>query len=196
MGAVGATAALPAMASAQTISVPGVGNFDVPDLPQNIQDMASTPQAQQIIHQAPAQVQQVVQQVVHPQTPAPAVAGPVIPIGATKGQVALDAARTQIGTPYVWGGQAPGGFDCSGLVKWAYANAGIQMPRTAFEQAHVGAPVGMNEIRPGDVIVYNGGEHAALYAGNGQILQASTFGEPVKYSPVHDGGHIYTIRRL
>jgi len=211
VGAVaGTTAALPVIpAMAQTISVPGIGNFDIPDVPQNVTDTINSPQVQSVYNspqvqgllgQAPAQVQQVVTQVVdqitHPAIGHAPVAGPEISFGATAGQRALDAARTQIGTPYVWGGQAPGGFDCSGLVKWSYAHAGVQMPRTSFEQAHVGAPVAFGNLRPGDVIIYNGGEHAALYAGNGKILQASTYGEPVKYSPMNDGGDIYTMRRI
>lgn len=200
--------AIPAMA--QTISVPGVGNFDMPDVPQNVTDAANSPQVQAafnspqvqgLIDQAPVQVKQVVtqvaNQVMHPEAmPAAPVAGPTMEFGTTAGQRALDAARTQIGTPYVWGGQAPGGFDCSGLVKWSYAHAGVRMPRTSFEQAHVGAPVSFRDLRPGDVIIYNGGSHAALYAGNGKILQAATYGEPVKYSPMNAGGEIYTMRRI
>jgi cell wall-associated NlpC family hydrolase len=200
--------AIPAMA--QTISVPGMGNFDMPDVPQNMADAVNTPQVhaaygsaqvQGLLNQAPPQVKQVVTQVVnqvmHPEAkPQAPVAGPTMSVGATAGQRALDAARTQIGTPYVWGGQAPGGFDCSGLVKWSYAHAGIRMPRTSFEQAHVGAPVSLHDLRPGDVIIYNGGAHAALYAGNGKILQAATYGEPVQYGSIHDGGEIYTMRRI
>jgi cell wall-associated NlpC family hydrolase len=195
---------------AQTISVPGVGNFDMPDMPRNVTDTLNSPQVQatynspqvqSLINQSPIQVKQVVtqvaNQVMHPEAvPGAPVPGPTMAVGASAGQRALDAARTQIGTPYVWGGQAPGGFDCSGLVKWSYSHAGVEMPRTSFEQAHVGAPVSFHDLRPGDVIIYNGGEHAALYAGNGKILQASTYGEPVKYSNIHDGGDIYTMRRI
>jgi peptidoglycan DL-endopeptidase CwlO len=198
----GSTAAMPAVpAMAQTLSIPGVGNIDIPDLPQNVRDAAASQQVQDAIKQIAPQAPQVaaaasavVEQVAHPS--AAPVAGPSFEIGATSGQRALDAARTQIGTPYVWGGQGPGGFDCSGLVKWSYAHAGVHMPRTSFEQAHVGAPVSLNDLRPGDVIIYNGGSHAALYAGNGRILQASTSGEPVKYSDMHSAGEIYTARRI
>jgi cell wall-associated NlpC family hydrolase len=193
------TAALPVIpAMAQTLSVPGVGNFDVPDLPQPIQNALAQPQVQQavnqVVNQAPPQYQQaatqVMNQVMHPSVPAPTVA-----MGATAGQRALDAARTRLGTPYVWGGQAPGGFDCSGLVKWSYAQAGVQMPRTSFEQAHVGAPVSVRDLRPGDVVILNGGGHAALYAGNGRILHASVSGQPVEYGDLHYG-EIVTARRL
>jgi cell wall-associated NlpC family hydrolase len=194
--------AIPAMA--QTISIPGVGNFDIPDVPQNVRDAVASPQVQSVIKQVAPQAPQVaaaatavVDQVTHPQAAAPAPApGASFAFGATAGQRALAAAQTQIGTPYVWGGQAPGGFDCSGLVKWSYAHAGVKMPRTSFEQAHVGAPVPLSQLQPGDVIIYNGGSHAALYAGNGKILQAATYGEPVKYSDMHSAGEIYTARRI
>lgn len=196
VGAVAGTAAIPvASAMAQTISIPGAGNVDVPEVPQNVQQQLLSPQVQGLIHQAPPQMQQtitqVVNQITHAAIPAPAPA----PAPQSVGLRALQAAQSRIGTPYVWGGQAPGGFDCSGLVKWSYAQAGIEMPRTSFEQAQVGRPVPLDQMQPGDVVIMNGGNHAALYAGNGKILQASTFGEPVDYGSLHDGS-VYTVRRL
>lgn len=181
--------AIPAMA--QTISVPGFGNFDIPEIPQNFQQQLGSPEAQTLINQAPAQVRQVVDQVMNQA----AHVGVPAPFAESTGQRALDAARSKIGTPYVWGGASPGGFDCSGLVKWSYAQAGVQMPRTSFEQAQVGAPVAVRDLQPGDVIIANGGSHAALYAGDGQILHASVSGQPVKYSPL-DELTVYTARRL
>jgi cell wall-associated NlpC family hydrolase len=67
-------------------------------------------------------------------------------------QVMIDSATAMIGQPYRWGGAAPGGFDCSGLVVYAAANAGIQVPRTAAEQLQFGSPVKRAELQAGDLV--------------------------------------------
>ncbi|KGF22447.1 C40 family peptidase [Corynebacterium tuscaniense] len=94
------------------------------------------------------------------------------------GRAAVDAAKAQLGTPYVWGGSAPGGFDCSGLTSWAYKQAGVDIPRTAENQA-VGRQVSYEELQPGDLVVWTG--HVAMYAGDGQMIEA---GSPVQMSSV------------
>jgi cell wall-associated NlpC family hydrolase len=113
----------------------------------------------------------------------------------TAGERALDAARTKVGSQYVWGATGPNSFDCSGLVQWAYKQAGVSIPRTSFEQANAGKPVSVDQLRPGDIVITNGGNHAAVYAGDGKILEASTSGVPVKYSPLKDFS-VYTARRI
>jgi cell wall-associated NlpC family hydrolase len=67
-------------------------------------------------------------------------------------QLMIDAAAAMIGQPYRFGGAAPGGFDCSGLVEYAAQNAGIPMPRTAAEQLRIGSPVSRTELQPGDLV--------------------------------------------
>jgi cell wall-associated NlpC family hydrolase len=64
----------------------------------------------------------------------------------------IDSATAMLGQPYRWGGSAPGGFDCSGLVVYAAAGAGIRLPRTAQEQREVGAPIARGELKPGDLV--------------------------------------------
>lgn len=92
---------------------------------------------------------------------------------------AVDAATSALGTPYVWGGTTPGeGFDCSGLTQWAYAQAGVDIPRTADQQA-VGAQVSADDLAPGDLVVWDG--HVAMITGDGQMIEA---GDPVQISPV------------
>ncbi|MCK7661089.1 C40 family peptidase [Corynebacterium sp. CCM 8835] len=116
-----------------------------------------------------------------PPAPAP-VPGPTLsppePSGLDAGRKAADAARSMVGTPYVWGGSEPGGFDCSGLTKWAWAQAGVELPRLA-EQQTVGRRVSAEELIAGDLVVWNG--HVAMYVGDGEIIEA---GSPVGISPL------------
>ncbi|WJY67435.1 C40 family peptidase [Corynebacterium auris] len=98
--------------------------------------------------------------------------------GPAAGRAAVAAAKSQLGTPYVWGGTGPGGFDCSGLTSWAYRQAGVELPRMAHEQA-IGRQVTYQELQPGDLAVWDG--HVAMYAGDGMYIEA---GDPVQLNPV------------
>lgn len=108
---------------------------------------------------------------------------------------ALQAGLTQLGKPYVWGGTGPDGFDCSGLVQWAYQQIGKVLPRTSQAQAAGGIPVSREDLQPGDVVIfYPAATHVGIYAGNGNILHASTFGVPVKVQSM-DGMSFNSARR-
>lgn len=96
----------------------------------------------------------------------------------TQGEQAVAAARSQIGTPYKWGGTSPSGFDCSGLTQWSYKQAGVDIPRTAQSQA-VGKKVTVDELQPGDLVVWDG--HVAMYSGDGMMIEA---GDPVQENPL------------
>ncbi|MER7927473.1 NlpC/P60 family protein [Streptomyces sp. NPDC096057] len=96
---------------------------------------------------------------------------------------AFQAAQTKIGTPYVYGASGPSSFDCSGLTSWAYAQAGVSIPRTSQEQANVGTRIySQNDLQVGDLVFFFGDlHHVGLYAGNGQILHAPRTGTVVRY---------------
>ncbi|MBL1095751.1 C40 family peptidase [Streptomyces coffeae] len=102
---------------------------------------------------------------------------------ATAGQRALNYALDQIGKPYVWGAEGPSSFDCSGLTSQAWAHAGRTIPRTSQEQWRQLPRVSLQRLRPGDLVIYNkGASHVAIYAGNGQVVQAPRPGQVVKLS--------------
>lgn len=94
-------------------------------------------------------------------------------------QAAVTAAKSAIGTPYQWGGTVPGqGLDCSGLTQWAYAQAGVELPRLA-EMQTVGSSVPAGAVQPGDLAVWDG--HVAMVIEGGQMIEA---GDPVQINPI------------
>ncbi|MFF0306757.1 C40 family peptidase [Streptosporangium sp. NPDC004379] len=111
----------------------------------------------------------------------------------TAGQirVALTAAAGKLGRPYVWGAEGPDTFDCSGLVQWAFAQAGVRMPRVTHQQFVTGPQVPLSQAQPGDLLFWrsdptNPGyvSHVAIYWGDGKMLQAPRTGDVVKFSPI------------
>jgi cell wall-associated NlpC family hydrolase len=106
---------------------------------------------------------------------------------------ALGVALGQRGQPYVWAGASPtAGFDCSGLVQWAYAQAGVNLPRTAQTQFNATRRVSQSEARPGDLVFFEHTDpsqsdritHVGIYMGNGQMLDAPQPGSKVDVRPV------------
>jgi peptidoglycan DL-endopeptidase CwlO len=103
-------------------------------------------------------------------------------------QIALDALK-QIGVPYVWGGASPGGFDCSGLVTWLWAQHGYTIPHFAASQFHMG-PVWIQdqaELRPGDLVFFHKLGHVAIYIGNGYVVHAPHTGDVVRIAKLSRG---------
>lgn len=110
------------------------------------------------------------------------VAGPA---PSSRAAAAVAAARRAVGAPYVWGASGPGSFDCSGLTQWAYAQAGVGLPRTSQAQRHAGRQVPLDQARPGDLVVYrDDASHVGMYVGNGQVVHAPHPGARVRYDPV------------
>ncbi|MGK5733814.1 NlpC/P60 family protein [Streptomyces sp. URMC 124] len=98
---------------------------------------------------------------------------------------AIAYAYRQFGKPYVWGAAGPDAFDCSGLTSQAWAHAGDTIPRTSQEQWRTLPRVSLDELRPGDLVVYfEGATHVALYIGNGLVMQSPRPGGSVKVSPI------------
>jgi peptidoglycan DL-endopeptidase RipA len=148
-------------------------------------------------------------------TPPPA--GNATPAGsgnASAAQIAIDAAMSKLGLPYAWGGggtngpgpgQAPDlgiiGFDCSGLTQYAYARAGISIPRNSRAQYAALPKVGSDDLRPGDLVFWatNPGNpgtihHVAIFLGNGSMVEAPESGDVVKVSPMRWRGYAGAVR--
>ncbi|HUZ42639.1 MAG TPA: C40 family peptidase [Acidimicrobiales bacterium] len=125
---------------------------------------------------------------------------------SAQGLAAVAAAERQIGVPYVWGGETPGaGFDCSGLVQWAWAQAGIQIPRTTESQWPDLVHVALNDLQPGDLLFYynldgdNAVDHVVMYVGSGPwgsstVIAAAHTGTNVSFAPVFTNGLIGAAR--
>jgi peptidoglycan DL-endopeptidase CwlO len=98
---------------------------------------------------------------------------------------ALDLAMSKIGSPYRYGASGPNAFDCSGLMSWAFKQAGVSLPRTSRAMSQVGTPVSRDELRPGDLVFfYKPVSHVGMYIGDGKIVHASTRKSPVKISDI------------
>ncbi|WP_096288640.1 peptidoglycan hydrolase RipC [Mycobacterium ahvazicum] len=129
-----------------------------------------------------------------PGLPGMAPGGPGGP-GGDRANV-VQAALTQVGTPYSWGGAAPGGFDCSGLVMWAFQQAGVSLPHSSQAQANGGQPVALSDLQPGDVVTfYSDASHSGIYVGDGMVIHSSTYGVPVRVVPMNAAGPIHDARR-
>jgi cell wall-associated NlpC family hydrolase len=109
---------------------------------------------------------------------------------------AMTLALSKVGSPYRWGAAGPNAFDCSGLVTWAFKNAGISLPRTSRAMSQVGTPVSKADLRPGDLVFfYKPVSHVGIYIGNGKMVHASSRKSPVKVSDI-SGRTLTAARRL
>lgn len=116
-------------------------------------------------------------------------AGLRLPPANTRAGIAVRAALSRLGSPYVWGATGPDRFDCSGLTQWSYARAGIHLDRTTYQQIYDGIPVSRSQIRPGDLVFPSAG-HVQLAIGNNLVVEAPHAGATVRISPLGTGVQI------
>ena len=91
-------------------------------------------------------------------------------------------AMQYLGTPYVYGGASPAGFDCSGFIMYVYAQVGVSLPHNAAAQYGYGTPVDRSQLQPGDLVFFNGLGHAGIYVGGGSFIHSPHTGDVVKIS--------------
>jgi peptidoglycan DL-endopeptidase CwlO len=119
----------------------------------------------------------------------------IAPQGRSIGVQALRYALTKVGDPYVWGAAGPSSFDCSGLVMWAYAQVGISLEHFTGDQWNEGEHISRSELQPGDLVFfYPDIGHVGLYVGNGLMVDAPTFGQPVQVQPVFWSAYVGAVR--
>lgn len=183
--AVGAAVTMAQPAQAVPVTVPNTGLVvEVPGL-ENVPNIANVPGVGQWVPSLAGQADVVNYNAVN------AAAAPAAAPAPSTGQAVVDAARSRIGSPYVYGAAGPSAFDCSGLTSWAYSQVGKSIPRTSFAQAAEGTPVSRDELQPGDIIAfYDGASHVGIYSGNGTVIHALTEGTPLSetsmdYMPYH-----------
>jgi cell wall-associated NlpC family hydrolase len=110
------------------------------------------------------------------------------------------AALDVVGTPYRWGGMSPAtGFDCSGLVRWAYGRVGIDLPHNSYALYSEGRRVHAARMEPGDILFFEGLGHVGLYVGNGRMVHSPETGrnvEVVRLSATNYGARLVAARRV
>ena len=123
------------------------------------------------------------------------------PASSGGGGSAVSAAQSAIGTPYAYGGTTTAGFDCSGLVVWAFQKAGVSLPRTSFAQYGAGSAVDRSSIQAGDLVFFNangaGASHVGIATSNSTVISATTKG--VMEHAISDsywGSHYVGARRV
>lgn len=137
----------------------------------------------------------------------PAAARMVEVRARVEGDEVVNTARQYLGVKYVLGGTTPRAFDCSGFVRWIFAQHGVRMPRTAKEQAAVGDAPAPGDLQPGDLLFFFGGQgaqHIAVYVGGDTIIHASSTAKRVKYDriggtrrrPTWFGRRLIAVRRI
>jgi cell wall-associated NlpC family hydrolase len=119
-----------------------------------------------------------------------------VSIGERAARIALQA----VGVPYRWGGESPAsGFDCSGLVRWAYGRVGIDVPHSSYALWTTGRPVERGRVEAGDVLVFSGLGHVGLYLGQGRMVHAPYSGKTVEVvglASSNYGSRIVGARRI
>lgn len=140
-----------------------------------------------------------------PSSPTTASSAPTPSVSsASTGSEVVNEAERYVGTPYLWGGTTPAGFDCSGFTQYVYGQLGVELPRTSEEQASAGTAVSsLKDAQPGDLVFFAGSDgtasapgHVGIYVGNGEMIDAPYTGTSVQVQSVADAGPVVAIRQI
>jgi peptidoglycan DL-endopeptidase CwlO len=117
----------------------------------------------------------------------------------TIGERAAAFAVKEVGVPYRWGGASPAGFDCSGLVYWAYGRLGIELPHSSYALYDQGRKVARPRMKPGDLLFFSGLGHVGIYIGRGRMVHAPHSGTRVQVVKLRGspyGGRLIGVWRI
>jgi cell wall-associated NlpC family hydrolase len=124
--------------------------------------------------------------------PPPVVTAPAPPVPAEppadlkRGQRVVAIARKHVGAPYRWGGSSPAGFDCSGFVRYVYAQVGVALPHNAAKQYRLGTPVSRDNLETGDLVFFDRLRHNGIYVGGGRFIHSRQTGKQVAIAGLDD----------
>lgn len=161
-----------------------------------VREPAPIPQDPQVVAPAPPVVAMT-------PTPAAPAASKSVPHGPATmpapdrdvGLIVVNAAMSRLGAPYAWAAAGPDAFDCSGLVAWAFRQAGLTLPHSSQALAAGGQPVALDQMQPGDVIsLFPDASHVGIYVGHGRMVHAQFEGLPVIVESLR-GAPIHNVRR-
>jgi cell wall-associated NlpC family hydrolase len=121
------------------------------------------------------------------------------PTDSGSGQRVVAIAKKHVGAPYRWGGSSPSGFDCSGFVRYVYAQVGVELPHNAAQQYQLGTPVARDQLEPGDLVFFDRLRHNGIYVGGGRFIHSRQTGKRVAIAGLDDEWyttHFAGARRL
>lgn len=126
----------------------------------------------------------------------PVAAGAILPHNLRFYGV-MQAAGSMLGQPYRWGGASPGGFDCSGLVRWSFATAGKNLPHSSGGQRSVTTPIDSRDAVAGDLVFFGSPvHHVGIYMGDGLMIHSPRSGDVVKIASIHTMGSAPSFGRV
>jgi peptidoglycan DL-endopeptidase CwlO len=161
---------------------------------QQAAQLAAARAAQQRIADVQAQATQTYQSTAVGATAVTPEGATVVPPSQYSGVVGV--AMSEIGTPYQWAGASPGGFDCSGLVMYAYSKEGVSLPHSSYAMWGVGTAVPESQLQPGDIVFFNGLGHVGIYIGGGEYVHAPHTGTVVQVSSLGASSDYVGARRV